>query len=305
MCSGWSEFSRVKDSMSKTKIPRGAKLSEYELGQTTVFACQADQRFSYCLYVPRALSEPGARERAAVLVAVHGSGRGNQVMRDAFMPLADALGVIVLAPLFPCGIVEPFDRDNYKYIEFQGIRFDLIVLAMLSEVSVRYGVPVERVSMFGFSGGAHFAHRFLYLHPQRLDAVSVCAPGSPTLLDRSRDWWVGIRDLEERFGYPLDETALQRVAVHLAVGADDIDTHEITHAPGSPHWMAGANDSGVTRVERLKTLAASLRAAGVAVKLEILPGVRHESGPVIASASAFFGRQRAVAAQERATRVSA
>lgn len=290
--------------MSKTKIPRGAKLSEYELGQTTVFACQADQRFSYCLYVPRALTEPGARERAAVLVAVHGSGRGNQVMRDAFMPLADALGVIVLAPLFPCGIVEPLERDNYKYIEFRGIRFDLVLLAMLAEVSGRYGVPVERVSMFGFSGGAHFAHRFLYLHPERLDAISVCAPGSPTLLDRSRDWWVGIRDLKERFGLAPGEAALQRVAVHLAVGANDLDTREITHAPGSPHWMPGANDSGVTRVERLKTLAASLRAGGVAVELEILPGVRHESGPLIASASAFYERQRALAAQERPGRVS-
>ncbi len=292
--------------MSKlTKIARVAELSEYELGQTTVVACQADQRFSYCLYVPPALNEPGARERAAVLVAVHGSGRGNQAIRDAFMPLADALGVIVLAPLFPCGIVDPLDRDNYKYIEYEGIRFDLVVLAMLAEVNSRYGVPVERVSMFGFSGGAHFAHRFLYLHPERLDAVSVCAPGSPTLLDHSRDWWVGVGDLEARFGRQLDQAALRRVAVHLAVGADDTDTHEITHATGSPHWMTGANDSGGTRVERLKMLAASLHAGGVAAEIDILPGVRHESGPLIASASAFFERRRAEAIQNRAAHVSA
>ncbi|MBX9898940.1 MAG: hypothetical protein K2Y17_13815 [Qipengyuania sp.] len=284
---------------------RDAELSDYELGQTTVVACQADQRFSYCLYVPPALNERGARAAAEVLVAVHGSGRGNQAMRDAFMPLADALGVIVLAPLFPCGIVDALDRDNYKYIEYEGIRFDLVLLAMLGEVSARYGVPVERVSMFGFSGGAHFAHRFLYLHPERLDAISVCAPGSPTLLDPSRDWWVGIRDLETRFGRPLDNVALRRVAVHLAVGGDDTDTHEITHRPGSPHWMPGANDSGVTRVERLTTLAASLHAGGVVAELDILPGVRHESGPIIASASAFFERRRAQAAEQSVARVSA
>ncbi|MGH6781071.1 MAG: hypothetical protein ACREB5_03055, partial [Sphingomonadaceae bacterium] len=210
-------------------------LSAYELGRTAAIACQADQRFSYCLYVPPALSDAGSRAGARVLVALHGTERGNQAMRDLFMPLADKLGLIVVAPLFPAGIIDPHDRDNYKYIEYEGIRFDRLMLAMLDEIGARYGVPVDRVAMFGFSGGAHFAHRFLYLHPERLEAVSVCAPGSPTLFDDSRDWWVGVRDIEQRFGRPIDREALRRVAVHLAVGDDDTDTHEITHREGSTY----------------------------------------------------------------------
>lgn len=286
-------------------ITGGSGLSAYELGRTTVVACQADPRFSYCLYVPAALSTAGAWDRASVLVAVHGTERGNQALRDAFAPLAERLGAIVLAPLFPSGIGDPSDRDNYKYIEYQGIRFDLVLLSMLAEVGARYGVPVERVSMFGFSGGAHFVHRFLYLHPECVHAISVCAPGSPTLLDASRDWWVGVRDLEARFGRALDAAALKRVAIHLAVGADDTDTHEITHAPGSRHWMLGANDAGVTRVDRLKTLAASLAAGGVAAELEILPGVRHESAPLVAAATAFFERACAPFAPEPPAHVPA
>lgn len=264
-------------------------LSQYEIGRTTVIACQADQRFSYCLYVPQSLVESGMAN-TKILVVIHGTERGNQAMRDLFVPLADRLGLIVLAPLFPAGIVDPHDRDNYKYVEYEGIRFDLLLLDMLAEVGARYGVAIDRVAMFGFSGGAHLAHRFLYLHPERLDAVSVCAPGSPTLLDDSRDWWVGVRDFEQRFGKAVDRDAVRRVAVHLAVGIDDTDTEEITHRAGGRHWMEGANDTGVTRVDRLRTLGANLADNGVAVEIEFLPGVRHERDALGARAMAFFER---------------
>lgn len=263
-------------------------LSAYEMGRTAAMACQVDQRFSYCLYVPPALADAQSRAGARILVAIHGTERGNQAMRDLFIPLAKELGLIVVAPLFPAGIIDPHDRDNYKYVEYNGIRFDHVILAMLDEIGARYGVPVDRVSMFGFSGGAHLTHRFLYLHPERLEAVSICAPGSPTLLDGNRDWWVGVRDIEQRFGRPLNRDALRDVAVHLAVGDCDTDTHEITHREGSPHWMAGANDSGITRVDRLKTLAESLRANDLKVEVDVLSGVRHERDPLAASAAAFF-----------------
>lgn len=263
-------------------------LSAYDFGRTTVYACQADQRFSYCLYVPAALREPQAREGAGVLVVVHGTERANQALRDSFAPLADALNLIVLAPLFPGGIGAAGERDAYKYIEDKGLRYDHVLLDMLAEVGGRYGVPTERFMMFGFSGGAHFAHRFLYLHPERLSAVSACAPGSPTLLDPDRDWWVGIAGVRERFGRDIDLEAVRRVQVHLAVGRDDRDTDEITHAPGGAYWMPGANDSGRTRVDRLLKLAGNLEAAGVPARVDVLDGVTHSLDPMVGAASAFF-----------------
>ncbi|WP_107966464.1 alpha/beta hydrolase [Sphingomonas oleivorans] len=272
-------------------------LSRYEIGRTAAIACQADQRFSYCLYVPPSLADAGRLAEARILVVIHGTERGNQAMRDLFVPLADRLGLIVMAPLFPAGIIDPYDRDNYKYVEYNGIRFDHLMLAMLDEIGARYGVPVERISMFGFSGGAHLAHRFLYLHPERLDALSVCSPGSPTLLDETRDWWVGVRDIEQRFGRPLDKAALRKVAVHLAVGDADTDTDEITHSEGSPLWMEGANDAGVTRVDRLLSLAASLRENGLGVQVDLLPGIRHERQALADSAIVFFESVLAVKPQ--------
>lgn len=262
-------------------------LSRYELGRTAAIACQADQRFSYCLYVPEAYSAGNAAE-TRVLVALHGSDRGNAALRDLFVPLAEELNLIVLAPLFPIGIAQPYETDNYKYVAYEGIRFDHLVLAMMEEVGSRYRVDVKRVAMFGFSGGAHLSHRFLYLHPERLTAASICAPGSPTILDSSRDWWVGVRDTNERFGIEVDPRKIAEVAIHLAVGLDDKDTSEITHCEESPHWMHGANDAGATRVDRLRTLGESLEANGIGFKADYLASCGHNRDALAASAAEFF-----------------
>ncbi|MFV3131102.1 hypothetical protein [Niveispirillum sp. KHB5.9] len=259
----------------------------YDIGRTPATACRIDQRFSYCLYVPaRVVENPAAAGR--ILAVVHGTDRGNQALRDLFVPYAEATDSIILAPLFPCGIGEPQERDNYKYIDYQGIRFDLLLLDMVDEVSARYGVDAGRFDLFGFSGGAHFAHRFLYLHPSRLRALSVGAPGSPTLLDSTRPWWVGVADLEQKFAVRLNPDAMKDVRIHLVVGSDDTDTWEITHSPGSRHWMEGANDTGVTRVERLRSLAANLQANGLDARLELLPGVRHARDALSAAAIRFL-----------------
>ncbi len=219
---------------------------------------------------------------------MHGSERDNQAYCDAFQDLADAAGMIVLAPLFPCGIIDPDDTHNYKYIEYAGIRFDRVLLDMVAEVEARYRLAGRRLWLFGFSGGAHFAHRFAYLHPARLDAVSICAPGSPTLLDAGLPWWLGVADLEQRFGVALNLEAIRRLRIHLAVGEQDLGTAAIAHRPGSAHWMPGADALGATRVERLAALAASLRRQGVAVHEEQVPGAAHDRAALIACAKRYF-----------------
>jgi len=67
------------------------------------------------------------------------------------------------------------------------MRFDLLLLAMLDEVADFWpGIQTEKVYMMGFSRGGQFIHRFLLLHPERLYAVSIGAPGRPTMLDSTR-----------------------------------------------------------------------------------------------------------------------
>lgn len=267
--------------------PDASGLSPYDLELTPSYACQADERFSYCLYVPKSIRTAGP-SRFRLLVAMHDSRRNNQSLRSSFAELAVRNRCVVLAPLFPCGILEKDDRDNFKYIQFHDIRFDFILLSMVEEVSAKFGLPAAPFLLYGFSGGAHFAHRFYFLHPERLAAVSIAAPGSVTLLDTESDWWVGVRNVRELFGRELDYRRMAQVPVQLVVGELDIDDTGIVHTPQSRHWMPGANDAGINRIERLRQLGESLSRRQIPVHLDIIEGVGHNDDALAARAVRFF-----------------
>lgn len=248
--------------------------SFYELGETPIFASRADPRFSYCLYVPPSVGRGGPPPD--LVVAMHGTGRTFVAYRDAFAEFARWNNCIVLAPLFPIGVLGDRNGDGFKYMREADIRYDRALLAIVDEVAERYGLDFERFALFGYSGGGHFAHRFLMLQPNRLWAVSIGAPGSVTLLDPTRDWWVGTRNFRELFGNALDIEAMRRVPVQMVVGAADLETWEITHRPGGRNWMPDANHAGVTRPERLFALRRSFEAAGIPVRFDQLPNMAHD-----------------------------
>jgi poly(3-hydroxybutyrate) depolymerase len=262
------------------------KLGPYDIGCTAVYSLRGDPRFSYCLYVP-----PGYRENALppeLVVVVHGSPRTFMDFRDRFQDFGEAHNVLVLCPLFPVGVAGDDNPDGYKYLTEPGIRYDTLLLDMVADVGARWGVPFRRFGLFGFSGGAQFVNRFLLLQPQALWAASIAAPGSVTLLSDRWDWWVGVRDVEGRFGTALNIPALRHVPVHTIVGAADTDTQEITHREGGRYWMPDANVAGASRPDRLAALRLSLAGAGVAVTDERVPGVGHDPWPIIERAKLFL-----------------
>jgi predicted peptidase len=153
----------------------GQKLSYYDFGHTTVYASRLDQRFPYCAYVPDDYEEDGEKTYPLAVI-VHGTERGMQAYRDAFADFAEANGVIVLCPLFPANICFPGDLSSYKMLRDGDLHYDAIMLDMIAEMQEKYRIEGDRVMMYGFSGGGHFTHRFLYLHPERLFAASIGAP---------------------------------------------------------------------------------------------------------------------------------
>ncbi|MCB8821439.1 alpha/beta hydrolase [Microvirga rosea] len=257
----------------------------YDLGHSTVFASKADPRFSYCLYVPRTLDQDDAPD---LIVAMHGTGRAFTEYRDAFAEFGRWNNCIILCPLFPVGVLGDGNRDGFKYIKEADIRYDEVLLSIVDEVRERYSLQADRFALFGFSGGGHFTHRFLMLHPERLWAASIGAPGSVTLLDPTRDWWVGIRNVKERFGRDIDIKAMGRVPVQMVVGAADLETWEITHREGGRNWMPGANDAGQTRPERLDSLRRSFEAEGIQVRFDLVPNVPHDGMRVVENVQDFF-----------------
>ncbi len=262
------------------------RFAHYLWGKAPAWALSTDQRFSYYTYTPQALRE--RVDPVPLVIVVHGTLRQPQVYRDEFVQFAEEHQCAVLAPLFPAGIEDPDDIDNYKRIEFRGIRFDRLLIDMADDYARRYGLSFSRWYLHGFSGGGQFAHRFLYLHPERLAAVSIGAPGAVTLIDPDREWWVGTADLPERFGTSLDLDAVRRVPALLVIGADDFGGEEVSVPEGSRHWMPDANRAGSDRQERLESLRRNLDEHGVDARLERAPGIRHSGRGVMPAVREFF-----------------
>lgn len=263
----------------------------YEYGPTSIYSSKHDPRFPYCLYVPPSLGQGG--EKPELIVAMHGTGRGFTGYRDAFSAFARWNNCIILAPLFPIGVMGDGYRDGFKYMREGNLRYDHVLLAIVEEVSERYGIAFDRFGLFGYSGGGHFTHRFLMLQPHRLWGASIGAPGSVTMLDPSRDWWVGTRNFAELFGQELDIPAMKQVAVQMVVGAADLETWEITHKPGGRNWMPDANHAGTNRPERLASLRDNFAAHGIAARFDLVPNTPHDGVKVVPVVEDFFAGELA------------
>lgn len=248
-------------------------LSEFDYGRTPFYACQYDQRFSYCLYVPRNYDE---NKKYPLVVIIHGTERASQQYRDKFIDFAKSTNTIILAPLFPCGVIEPADMDNYKFIKFHDIRFDMVLLSMIDDVALRYSIIKEKFLMHGFSGGGQFAHRFFYLHPDRLLGVSIGSPGRITYLDTSKAWFNGIADFEEQFGRPININELKKVPVQMVVGSKDIE------------YLSDYSPYGDNRIERLKSLKNNFEENGIHVQYDEVAGAAHEGFKILPPVKNFF-----------------
>lgn len=257
----------------------------YREGATTFFASRIDQRFSYCLYVPDRL--PGDPDRYPLVVIQHSTDRDAAEYRNAFAQFCEDARCILLAPLFPAAIGDPDDLHNYKFLEYEGIRFDLILLEMIREVSQVFPVDGERFLLHGFSGGGHFAHRFLYLHPEKLLGCSIGAPGRITMLDPSQEWWLGTAGMAERFGIEPDLQSIRDVPIQLVIGGADVETWEINDR-SSRYWKPGLEEQGMTRIERMRAYRENLRQNGVSCRADVIPGIGHDGFPLIPAVERFF-----------------
>lgn len=265
------------------------KVSYYDIGRTTVYASRMDQRFSYCAYAPEDY-DPAGSEQFKLLVAVHGTGRDFMPYRDAFVKLADRERAIILAPLFPAGITGPKELSSYKVLRAGDLHYDAVLLSMVDEIYDRYRIDGDRFAMFGFSGGGHFTHRFFYLHPERLGAISIGAPGTVTLLDFDHDFWPGVRNFEQVFGKPIDLNEMRKVHVQMIVGDQDTETWEITIEPGHRLWMDGADLATGTRQDRMKKLKASFEKQGISVRHDVVPGAAHNWRLMVPQVEDFLSR---------------
>lgn len=274
------------------------KLGFYDRGATPYFASRMDPRLSYCLYVPKDYDEAGS-DTYDLAVIVHGTARWAETYRNDFAAFAEDTRTIIMAPLFAAGMTAPKELSSYKFMRRGGISYDLVLLDMVAEVAERYRLRSDRFLLHGFSGGGHFAHRFLYLHPERLLGVSIGAPGIVTLLDFEHDYWVGVRNFRAVFRKDIDLDAMRRVHVHMVIGAQDTETWEIRLQPGDALWMDGAERlAEANRLQRMAALRGSFETHGIAVCQDIVPNAAHDGRLMLDPVRTWF---RQVMSAERAS----
>lgn len=252
-------------------------------GSTPFQAYLRDPRFSYSMYIPTAYRD--IPEALPLHVAVHGTARHAEHTRDRIAALAEERGIAVLAPLFPMGIDDPDDVHNYKTLLYNGIRFDEILLGMIDEAAERWRLEAAQFSLSGFSGGGQFAHRFLYLHPARLRAVSIGAPGRVTLPE-DEPWPLGLRDVSELFGITPQLETIVTVPIQVIVGDADLAADVLAAVANDPFEAR----AGATRVDRARRLAAELTGLGADVETVLVPGVAHDADAVAPFVTDFLRR---------------
>ncbi|MDL2259500.1 hypothetical protein LJB99_01290 [Deltaproteobacteria bacterium OttesenSCG-928-K17] len=245
------------------------------LACVTSYACFYDQRFSYYVYLPRNFASPEAPSAYDLLVLVHGTERGGETYRNKFKRFANTHNLAIMAPLFPAGIAEPRELENYRHIRYRGIEFDTILFKMIEEMAERFPINSGRFHLHGFSSGGQFVNRLLYLHPHRFLSLSIGAPGEATFPCSDQNWPLGLGGAADIFGQMPSLDALRGLPVQIVAGAADT-----TPRP--------ALDDAPNRLERAKLLYRSFKEIGLNVRLDVVPDAGHDGFKVLPAVMEFF-----------------
>ncbi|MDD5201245.1 MAG: hypothetical protein PHC88_15750 [Terrimicrobiaceae bacterium] len=117
--------------------------------------------------------EPWPRRGVRILLLVPGyNGSGEAMLSAGWAHFADRCGLALLAPTFRTSPEELKRRRGYYY-PAQGS--GEVIERALDRMAVRPGVRTDRILIFGFSAGAHVAHRFALWNPARVEAFAAGA----------------------------------------------------------------------------------------------------------------------------------
>ncbi len=221
----------------------------------------ADARFPY--WLAGAAPGPGV----PLLVAVHGISRNAEEHARAFHAAAARAGLAVLAPLFSAELF-----PDYQRLGRRGLRADLLLEAILAELRARFGLEVERFHLFGFSGGAQFAHRYALAQAARVRSLQLAAAGWYSRLDPGRRFPHGTAPCRALADLRFDPVSFLHLPIAVFVGARDVEVDERLRRGARLEREQGRN-----RRERARRWVLHLRAQ--AERLGLRPRIRFAELP--------------------------
>lgn len=158
-------------------------------------------------------------------------------MIDEMIERAETLGLPALVPAFPRSHTQwwlythALNRAIMTLPDGPMARPDSQLIAMVDHLRKRLAEDGLRVSpkviLEGFSAGGMFVNRFCLLHPDRVLAATVGAPGGFPMLPikaykgESLRYPVGLADLDSLLGATFDLTAFRNVRLRFYMGRMD------------------------------------------------------------------------------------
>lgn len=211
---------------------------------------------------------------AEVLVAVHGISRSPFQQIAMFSDMAEKRGAVLVAPLFDKKKWQGYQR---LFCRRKSRRADLALIKTLNSVYELLGIKERKILLYGYSGGGQFAHRFAFVHPERVQAVALGASGWYTMPDVSISFPFGLGiSVRKNDQISIDAHCLAGVRYFVAVGDRDILLDRALNKKKEISARQGKNrvERAQSWVEAMKEHIESCRAGG-SVQLSILEGVAH------------------------------
>jgi len=223
-------------------------------GRVLLRTLRSDPTREYLLLIPLA-----ARLDTPVLVCVHGISRNAAEQARIFASVCERRNVILVVPMFTAENNKDYQRLGRRG---RGARSDMLLNSYLAEVASLTGADVTRFRLFGFSGGAQFAHRYVLAHPDRVARAVIAAAGWYTFPDNTRRYPYGIRPGRSLPDVSFNPERFLRVPVHVMVGQRD------TGASNLRNGERLDAQQGRNRLERARRWVAAMRDAAVRFGIE-------------------------------------
>ena len=163
-----------------------------------------------------------------LLVSIHGISRNALEQVRYFAKLAEVHNTIVVAPHFKSPMYQGYQTLG---VDDGQQRSDKALHAILADLKHRGLWNGHPFSMFGFSGGAQFTHRYAMAYPTHLNSIAIGAAGWYTLPDETSPFPIGIAPTNEH-DLTFDLDAFLDVPCHVIVGQKDTKRdHALNKSP--------------------------------------------------------------------------
>lgn len=241
--------------MNPSSIPAGVPLKH---------RLAIDSRTRYLRFVPR-----NPDPQRPPLVCVHGISRDAEGHLEAFMEWAEQTGTELLAPLF----------DRRRYRGYQRLKSSNCTLHAAAALDAMLDETVGDRSclLYGFSGGAQFAHRYALVRPQRVAGIALAAAGWYTFPTTAASFPYGLAPGRLPGSLAIDLPVFLQLPKCVLVGDRDVERD-----PALRSNRVLDREQGDNRLARATAWVAAVdRAtakAGLApvCRLVVVPGAGHD-----------------------------